>query len=259
MLTDDDVRNIDVVDLAALCREQTGKYFKKLANDTRYCFELWCRACRDHLESALEQVFKMYVPILSSRARRHPAFYNSCQDSSSFAHTALANFYHAVNGDRFVEKFRTLPQVMAYLYTCLHTEILGDIRKTHQETALEDDPQAISDDVLSDSQEVWLRICQVLSDPKDQRLVYLRFVLEMKPAEIVSRYPSLWQTERTISIALYRIRRRLRHDPGLQSLAGASDETKDNASKKDERPNEENGASEDDLKTQANDEENGTS
>jgi hypothetical protein len=250
MLTDDNFKSLDIASLALGCKQETGKFFKNLANDARYCFELWCRACRDHLEGALEYIFKIYVPILYSRARQHPAFYQSCQDANSFAHTALANFYHAVNGTPFLEKFQTLPQVMGYLYTCLHTELLGDIRRTEHETPLEDDPQMPSEEIFSDSQEVWAQLCRVLPDPKDQRLAYLRFVLEMKPAEIVKQYPALWETQREVTIALYRIRRLLRRDLYLRRLAGATDETKDNALTKNEGISGENDVGEGDTDTQ---------
>jgi hypothetical protein len=70
--------------------------------------------------------------------------------------------------------------------------------------------------------DIWRRMQQLLPDERDQRLMRLVFVEGYKPRDITALYPTFWPSERQVSIALYRIRRTLRADPGLAVLYGLS-------------------------------------
>ena len=213
-----DLNNMDIPSLASQCKAETEKFFRQLANDSRYCFELFCRACRDQADDALYQIYKLYIPILGNHAKKHPAFDQSSRDASSFAHVALTNFFFAVRGEKFLQMFSSLARVISYLHSCVSSEILQDIRKHHRETELGENPftaSSFSENILRDLLEY---VRQVLVDEKDRFLFDLRFVLEMKPAEIVERYGATWETTREVSIHLYHIRQRLRQDPHLRSL-----------------------------------------
>jgi hypothetical protein len=72
------------------------------------------------------------------------------------------------------------------------------------------------------AQEIWGRICAVLPDEADQRLAYQVFVEGFKPSAIVQNEPDRWATPREVSVALQRIRRRLRNDPMLSKWAQES-------------------------------------
>ena len=56
----------------------------------------------------------------------------------------------------------------------------------------------------------------------------LVFLQDLKPRQIIAAYPSIWQSEREISVALYRVRRALRNDPELQRRAGQARPDDDN-------------------------------
>jgi len=214
----DDLNSMDVGSLASQCKAETEKFFRKLVNDNRYCFELFCRAYKELSEDALAHIYVIYLPILYNRAKKHKAFDQSSQAAAIFVRTALVNFYLAVNGEKFLQMFSTLPQVMGYLNTCISSEIFQDVRKHHRETELGENPFAASGVSESDLRDLLEYIRQMLVDEKDRFLFELRFVLEMKPAEIVERHPKMWKTTREVSIHLYHIRQRLRQDPYLRSL-----------------------------------------
>jgi hypothetical protein len=182
-------------------------------------FDLFRRAYHDGDETALTQVYITYSVVLAARARRHPAFQQSCQDAAGFAHTALGNFYHAVKGEKFLQKFSVLPQVMAYLYCCVHTAIMKDVRDNKASELPVDFPSTTPEHEPS---ELLAVIDDLLPTPEDQLLARLRFALEMKPAEICHYYPHLWQTARDVSTALQRIRRRLRTSPKLCAMVGVA-------------------------------------
>jgi hypothetical protein len=187
-------------------------------------FDLFRRAYQDGDDVALTQVYSVYSVLLAARARRHPAFLQSCQDANAFAHTALGNFYHAVKGGKFLQKFTVFPQVMAYLYCCVHTAIMKDVRD-NQALELRDETPSPQSDVLPS--EILALIDQLLPRSEDQLLARLRFVLEMKPAEISHYYPHLWPTARDVSTALQRIRRRLRASPELCAMVGMDPDDSD--------------------------------
>jgi hypothetical protein len=213
-----DIEDLDVAALAASCKAETEKFFRKLANDNRYCFELFCRAYRDLAEDALAHIYTIYLPILYNRAKKHKAYDQSSQEALNFARTALVNFYLAVKGDRFLQMFSSLPQVMGYLNTCVSSEIFQDVRKHHREMELGDNPIIASSSSENDLRDLLVHIRQVLVDEKDRFLFELRFLLDMKPAEVAERYPHMWETTRDVTVHLYRIRQRLRQNDYLRSL-----------------------------------------
>jgi hypothetical protein len=217
MLNVDDLNKMDVAALASRCKTETEKFFHKLANDNRYCFELFCRAYKELAEDALAHIYAIYLPILYNRAKKHKAFEQSSQEALNFARAALVNFYLVVKGDRFLQMFSSLQQVMGYLNVCVSSEIFQDVRKHHREMEL-GDPFIAYQAPDNNQRELLEYIRRVLVDEKDRFLFELAFVLEMKPAEIVQRYPETWKTTRKVSIQLYHIRQRLRQDPYLRSL-----------------------------------------
>ncbi len=226
-MTHSDLNRLDLEQLAAYCAEQTQKFLKRLANETRYCFELIRRGYVEQSNDALHHVYRIYMPLLVSRAHRHKWFERSCQDAEYFARVALANFYRRCRGSQFAEMFADLPSVMGYLYACLHSAIVQDIRDNRMAASLPEDIPAPGGDKAGkgdlNGSELWAAICRALADPDDERLAYLRLVLDVRPAEIVRLEPHKWKTEREVSVALQRIRRRLRKDPGLRNLAGFDD------------------------------------
>jgi hypothetical protein len=228
--------------LAEHCAQETHKFYRNKPNDTRYCFELLCRACRDENEAALDHSYKIYVPLLAAHAKRHRLFPQSCQDADSFAHVAFNNFYHSVKGEKFLQKFSKLENVIAYLHACVHTAIVQDVNANPPEISIDDEspisPAAPSQGSDLEQEELWSHICSLLPAANDQLLARLCFVLEMKPAEIVQHYPQIWATPRRVSVALQRIRRRLRGDPDLNRWAGLDNEADDDETENEGDPDE---------------------
>ncbi len=221
-------RRIDLEALAQNCTEETQKFLRQVSSDTRYCFELFRRAYGERIDDALSRIYDIYLPMLARRARRHPLYFQSCQDDDYFARVALSNFYRVNRGASFEEKFTILPAVVKYLYACLHSAIAEDVRENARMTAPPaEDTDALGSETLAQDdvnpQELWQRISTLLPETELQELAYLRFALGMKPAEIVQRYPQMWATERQVSVALQLIRRRLRKDPWLREVAGMDD------------------------------------
>ncbi len=217
--------SMDIELLARECSAETQKFFRREPHQPLFCFELLCRAYRDQLEAALSHVYTIYLPILARKARQHPLFHQSSQDADSFARTTLSNFYHAVRGKAFLEKFQTLAQAIKYMFACVYTVVLEDVQySSTPESSLDGDIPSLDSHSDLNLQELWAHVCGLLPTLEDQQLAYLRFVLEMKPSEISANYPQTWSTARAVSVALQNIRRYLRADPYLSGLVGPSSE-----------------------------------
>jgi hypothetical protein len=221
----EDLRRISAELLASGCANETEKFLRHLISDTRYCFELFRRAYSELLDDALSYIYNIYLPLLAHRARRHPLYFQSCQNDDYFARVALVNFYKANRGAHFEEKFVALESIIKYLYACLHSAIAQDVRENAQFVASSDDEVggAQAEGTFTDSVDavdLWKHIFSLLPELEHQRLAYLRFVLGMKPAEIVKSDPQRWGSERDVSVMLQLIRRRLRKDNWLRGQAG---------------------------------------
>jgi hypothetical protein len=228
MIGNENFTDLSIELLAEHCADETRKFRQRIIIDTRYCFELLCRAYRDADEAALSHSYIIYLPLLAARAKRHTLFSQSCQNAEFFARAAFANSYNAVKGEKFLQKFSKIEAIIGYLYACLNTVILQDVKDNPPEISLEDErlitAHTPSDESNLERSELWSYICSLLPESEDQLLARLRFTLDMKPGEIVQHYPKTWATPRDVSIALQRIRRRLRADMYLHQLAGLDEE-----------------------------------
>jgi len=217
------LRTWNLAQITEGCAEATSRYLHRLASDARFCFELMRRAFGERLDEALASFYQTYLPLLTSRARRHRLFDASSGDAEYFARVALANFYRVCSGEAFLAKFNALPGALAYLYSCLHSVIVQDVRDNPPEAELDDERAATGEYAQAadvSASDLWAHIRAVLADADDEQLAWQRFVLEMKPAEIVRASPGRWASEREVSVALQRIRRHLRADATLRDLMG---------------------------------------
>lgn len=220
----EDFSGMSVQHLAEKCIDETRKFRQRIISDTRYCFELLCRAFRDGNEAALSNTYIIYLPLLTAKARNHPLFLQSCQNGEFFARSALANAYNATKGEKFLKKFSQLERVIAYWHTCIHTAVLQDVEDNSSIIPLDDDrltpASTVSQDAELEMGDLWSHITKLLPDEHDQLLARLYFILEMKPAEIAQQYQHIWATYDDVRAARQRIMRHLRADPYLNSLAG---------------------------------------
>jgi hypothetical protein len=221
-MTLDDSFSLD--ELTQRCAAETEKFNRREASDARFCFELLRRALADGLSDAFTRVYQIYERQVLIWVHSHSGFARSGESADYFVSTAWSTFYFALRGPKFAS-FPALPQVLAYLKLCVHTAIAQYLRDQQPAPtlSLDDAPNAAH---LPDmgtqisAAELWRQVEQLLTDPRDRLLARCVFVEDLKPRQIIKAYPARWKDEREISVELYRIRRLLRNDPGLQRLAG---------------------------------------
>ncbi len=210
--------------LAQRCAEETEKFNRHQSSDPQFCFELLWRALAEGSSEAFTRVYQIYERPVLNWVYSHPSFAYTDESAEFFATQALHSFYFALRGPKF-NRFSALPKVLAYLKLCVHTAIAQYLRDQRPALTMPlNDTRTLAyvPDLHAkpDAAEVWQYICQQLPDERDRRLAHFVFVQGLKPREIVLAAPRVWEDEREVSVALYRIRRALRSDPELRRRMG---------------------------------------
>lgn len=216
--------SLSVDDLAQRCAEETDKFNRRQTNDAQFCFELLRRALADGSSEAFTHVYQVYERQVLAWVYSHSRFAQTGESADFFAGSALRTFYFALRGTKF-EQFPSLPKVLSYLKLCVHTAIAQYIRDQQPvaTTPLDDVTEIAHTPDLgmrADIGELWVYICRLLPEPRDRLLARCVFIQDLKPRQIVQEYGGLWGSEREVSVAIYRIRRVLRNDAGLQARVG---------------------------------------
>lgn len=211
-------------ELAQRCGEETAKFTRRVDNDPQFCFELLRRALAEQSDEAFTQVYRVYEPLVTGWVYRHSRFALTGESPDYFVSGAFRAFYLALRGERFA-RVPTLAAALGYLKTCVHTEIIQHLRgrKAELTVSAEEVPEGAAEPDLGarvQAEELWAHLCRLLPDERDRLLARCAFALGLKPRQICVAYPAHWPSERAVSVALYRLRRILRADPELATLAG---------------------------------------
>jgi hypothetical protein len=211
--------------LAGRCREETDKFARRERHDDRFCFELMRRAFAEGVHEAFTHIFQIYEPQVLSWVRRDTRLIRTGETAEYFANQALTNFYFALRGPRFA-RFPSLQKVLSYLKVAAYsvvTQYLRDhappftLHTPDDEMVAETLASAAEPDERMRAAELWARVCALLPEANSRLLARCTFVLGMKPREIARAYPGRWESERDITLALYRIRQVLRADKELRN------------------------------------------
>lgn len=218
-----DLSKLPLDDLARWCAEETDKFRRKLAVDSRYCYELFRRALEEQIQDAFTYIFRIYQAQCARWARSVVGFEHAGEPSPEpFVSEAFASLFRDLRGERFA-RFRRLESVLLYLKKCVVTTVLQQLRRSRVLSVSSEDDETLDGGMEEvESEHVWQRICQLLPDENDQLLADCRFRQNIKPAEIVRLHPNRWASAREVSVALQRICRTLRKDRELRVMAGLS-------------------------------------
>ncbi len=219
-----DTSKVSLEEIALHCHEETRKFTLHADYVTDSCMELMRRALFRRTPDAFTRLYEIYAPLVRNWVYQQPQFRWTDEDADYFVNAALTQFYFAVSGSKF-ERFETLAQLLQYLKRCVYTSIALYVRSAQMQAAAVPLP---TDDLTPDVQPnwdaninahtLWARLCLLLPDEGDQLLARWSFIEGLKPADIVREQPGRWPDVRDISVALQRIRRRLRGDAILQDL-----------------------------------------
>jgi hypothetical protein len=221
--------SLPLTELARNCAQQTLLFFQRVMNDTRYCFEIFRRAVVEKDQQAWDLLHELYSDQLCRWMRRHPRYSACLEDEAYFANRALEKFWQAVPPAQFA-RFPDLPRLLSYLQMCLHSAIsehVRDLVRARYEVDLEEAEQragagAVENEIVSGKQgtELWRAVAARLNDQREIQVAYDSFVLDLKPSEILTRSPGVYESTREIYRIKENILSRLRRDSELARLAG---------------------------------------
>ncbi|MEA3396430.1 MAG: sigma factor [Chloroflexota bacterium] len=189
-----------------------------------FCFELFRRALVERNAPAWAMICEQYHRLMLSWAKRNPTHAGDVED---IVQEAWAKFWRAVTPDIF-SNFTGIGSVLSYLKRCVRSVRVDQTRAGVREERLwealaissREGDSSLERDVLTRDvhQQCLEHIYAQLTDAAERRVVYLSFALDLKPAEIASRYPEHFAAAREVSRIKERVLRRLGADPRLCRL-----------------------------------------
>jgi hypothetical protein len=201
-----------VFELARRCREETLRFLKGESRDDSFCFEIFQRAVVHRDDDAWDAIVAQYRGIVLAYVGRHTAAAMLHESDDYWVNRAFQRFWSAVGADRF-SQFPDLPALLKYLKLCVHSVLMDDVRarRTASQTPLEELPETLAahtdvgHSVIGKlaGEQLWGAISRELQDEAEERVIYLSFARDMKPADIVERCPGLFASVADV----YRIKR----------------------------------------------------
>ncbi len=189
-----------------------------------FCFELFRRALVERNAPAWAMLCEQYHRLMLSWAQRNSTPAGEVED---IIQEAWAKFWRAVTPDIF-SNFTGLGSVLSYLQRCVRSVRVDQTRAAVREERLwaalamssREGDSRLERDVLARAvhQQCLEHIYAQLTNEAERRVVYLSFALDLKPAEIASRYPEHFAAAREVSRIKERVLRRLGADPRLCRL-----------------------------------------
>lgn len=221
------VRDLQVAELARRCREETLRYLRGEDRDDAFCFEIFQRAVVERSDAAWEAIVSQYRGIVLAYVGQHTAAAMLRESDEYWVNRAFQRFWGAVGADRFGQ-FPDLAALLKYLKLCVHSVLMDEVRarRAAATTPLDDIPETLPAQADAErtvvstlaGEDLWKVIAKELQDRAEERVVYLSFARDMKPADIAERHPELFKSVADV----YRIKRnvieRLRRNAEVRSF-----------------------------------------
>jgi len=199
MSHENELQHMAVADLAQRCAQETDLYFDHQNYDSSYCFELFRRAIRNNDERALEVLIVQYQPLVARWVDRwmskHPDVSLFNEEPQDFVAQAFERFWISFTSAK-LDKSQSLAAVLRYLQMCVNgavTDAWRKVRRIQIEQEARDEEQELSEpdptpEDLLQNDEFWQLIQKKAKDPKEYKVVYASFYLDLSPREILGEY-----------------------------------------------------------------------
>lgn len=219
--------NLSLVELRHLCAEETDNFQQRRPYDPAYCFELFRRAAVDRDEAAWSAIYHQYLRQVLSWIRRNPMFPMMEEEEQYFANRAFERMWGAMTPEKW-SKFPNLKSLLRYLQMCCHSVLVDYSRQKEQATLkteldelmarqLPDEEAQVEVQVMDGQErhELWALIQQELADDREMRVIYAKFVLGMKPAQIAQRFNGMFSDVKDVYRVSEAAMDHLRNSPAL--------------------------------------------
>ena len=209
------VRDLPLVELARQCREQTARFLHGEERDDTFCFELFQRAVVHREDAAWAAIMTQYRGIVLAYVGQHTTAAMFNEPDEYWLNRAFQRFWSAVGPERFGQ-FPDLASLLKYLKLCVHSVLMDEARARRASggtTSLDEVSESAPDTADAEhtvlgklaSEQLWAAIARELQDEAEEKIAYFSFARDLKPAEIATRFPSLFSSVADV----YRIKRNL--------------------------------------------------
>jgi DNA-directed RNA polymerase specialized sigma24 family protein len=184
----------------------------------------------DSDQSAWDAVYAQYWPQVTSWIKRNPMFPMLEEETQYFVNRTFERLWGVMTPAKWAQ-FPDLKAVLRYLQMCTHSVLVDYARQKElakqtesidetDETPLPDPEAAVEERVLSEQrrQDLWQWLERQLGDRREYEVIYGKFVLGLKPPDILSRHPSLFADVREVYRASETVLARLRRSGELEQF-----------------------------------------
>ncbi len=222
------LQELTLASIVHRCARECERFYRRLANDPRYCFELFRRAIVERSQLAWRNLYSQYGPLVSGWVRRHGAFNDSNEDVSYFVNRSFERFWQAVTPEKF-DSYPSLKSLLAYLQLCVHSAIVDHHRRQlppGTELPLDIDGQrygydpAIENETLSAIQgaALWTEVEKRLKNGKEKVVIESTFGMGMKAGDILAKFPDQFRDAKEVYLIKQNVMARLKRDEQFKSL-----------------------------------------
>lgn len=191
-------------------------------------YELFRQALVEGSPEAWETLYAQYWMLVLQWVQQESALAMSGEEAQHFANRAFEKMWRSITPTKFAQ-FPSLAALLKYLRLCVRSVVIDEARRTHQaclqlhtlaDTQL-DSGADLAEECCDALQRTlfWSQIQARLKNPKEQQLIYCRFVLGLKPNRICEQYSDIFATPHEVYTLLQTILARLRRDAALQAFA----------------------------------------
>lgn len=218
--------------LCLRCREETERFFSREENDPRYCFELFRRAISVSDEIAWDCLYHRYYRLVTGWVLRHPLYPSLNEDSDVLVNRAFEKMWSVLSAEKF-SHFAELKPILKYLQMCVYSVMVDLARSQEKAIQLE---AARNEDVLetplAESQlmpgpedqlvtnayaaELWEMLKKRIKNQKEAAVLQGMLVQGLKPSEVFTQYPGVFEDVREVYVVKDNLLARLRRDGDLK-------------------------------------------
>jgi hypothetical protein len=206
------LRELPLRELANRCREETLRFLRGEPREDAFCFEVFERAVALRDDDAWEAIMIQYRGIVLAYVSQHTGSTMMQEQDDYWVNRAFQRFWTAVGPERFGQ-FPDLAGLLKYLKLCVHSEVMDDLRARKTGSVISLDELGDTAPAANNAErtalgklageQLWETILRELQDEAEQVVAYLSFARDLKPAEIFSRHPRLYESVADV----YRIKR----------------------------------------------------
>jgi hypothetical protein len=215
-----------LAEVARRCHEETERFFRRVANDTQFCYELFRRALAQRSGEAFALLMDNYHSLVGVWVRRHPRFHQASEDAEFFTTAAFERLWIAIPPARFA-RFSDLRSLLRYLQLCTYSSVTDHMRAHSQAISLEPDdpdspghePAAPEPDLsAAEKAEIWRAVLAQMRSDKECAVLNGCYALQMKPSEVFEEYDALFDSVQDVYRTKQNVLERLRRNAELQSF-----------------------------------------